>query len=176
MICSISKWLISGAFDSHRAIPSFLQPHISRCASCQEFIQFSQTLERRASEDSQHVIQEIPDSLLDRVKAQPIQLIEQEKQTWGPRKLIPIASVSLAAILIAVFLFFQPSRTPSSRGMDSFFMFGRDSLPGGSLQKLASQVESPYDAEWNSIKKSVKSAAENLKAQLDLKAEPIERQ
>ncbi len=170
MICSISKWLISGAFDSHRAIPGFLQSHINRCTSCREFIQLSKTLEKRAAEDAQLVIQQIPVSLQTR---QPIQSVEKKRQTWGARKLIPVVSVSVAAIVLAVFLLFQPSQTPSpTLGMDSFFMFGRDSLPGGSLQKLASQVESPYNVEWNSIKKNVKSATETLKAQLDLKKEP----
>ncbi len=76
---------------------------------------------------------------------------EQKRQTRRrPRKLIPAISVSLTA----------------------FLMFGRNALPGGTLQKLASQIESPYETEWNSLKKIVKSTAEHLKAQLDLKIEP----
>jgi len=173
MICSISKWLISCAFDSHREVPGFLRPHINRCVSCRDFFHLSRTLEKRAAEDAQRVIQRTPDSLLEKVKSQSFRSVEQKRQYWGPRKLIPVVSVSLAAILLAVFLLFQPSQAPSpSQGMDSFFMFGRDSLRGGILQKLASQIESPYDAEWNSLKKNVKSAADHLSAQLDLRIEP----
>jgi len=175
MICSISKWLISGAFDSHREVPGFLRPHINRCDSCRDFFHISRTLEKRAAEDARIVIQETPDSLLEKVKAQPIQPIEQKRYNWGPRKLIPVVSTSLAVVLLVVFLLFQPSRTPSpSTGMDSFFMFGRNSLPGETIQKLASQIESPYDTEWNSLKKNVKSAADHLRAQLDFKLEPNE--
>jgi len=177
MICFISKWLISGAFDSHRAIPGFLRPHINRCAACRNFIHLSRTLEKRAAEDALLIIRETPVSLQEKVKAKPFQPVEQKRQIWRPIKLIPVVSVSVAAILLAVFLLFQPSQAPSpSLGMDSFFMFGRDSLPGGTLQKLASQIESPYDAEWNSLKKNVKSAADHLRAQLDLKIEPNKRQ
>ncbi len=174
MICSISKWLISGAFDSHREVPGFLRPHINRCVSCRDFFHFSKTLEKRAAEDARFIIQETPDSLQEKVKSPPSQPVEQKRQNWGPRKLVPVISVSMAAILFAVFLLFQPSRAPSpSTGLDSFFMFGKNSLPGGTLQKLASQIESPYDAEWNSLKKNVKSAVDHLRAQLDLKIELI---
>lgn len=177
MICSISKWLISGAFDSHREVPGFLRPHINRCVSCRDFFHLSRTLETRAAEDARFIINETPDSLLEKVKSQPFQPVEQKKHSWGPRKLIPVVSVSMAAILLAVFLLFQPSRTPSpSIGLNSFFMFGKNSLPGGTLQKLASQIESPYDAEWNSLKKNITSAANHLRAQLDFKIVPYEIQ
>ncbi len=177
MICSISKWLISGAFDSHRDVPGFLRPHIRRCASCRDFIHLSRTLEKRAAEDARLIIQETPDSLLEKVKSQPIHPVEQKRQTWRrPRKLIPVVSVSIAAILLAVFLLFPPSQAPSpSLSLDSFFMFGRNSLPKGTLQKLASQIESPYDTEWNSLKKNITSAANYLRAQLDFKIEPNKR-
>ncbi len=177
MICSISKWLISGAFDSHREVPGFLRSHIHRCASCRNFFHLSRTLEKRAAEDARLIIQETPDSLLEKVKSQPIHPVGQKRQTWRrPRKLIPVVSVSLAAILLAAFLLFLPSQAPSpSLNLDSFFIFGRNSLPEGTLQKLASQIESPYDTEWNSLKKNVKSAANHLIAQLDFKIEPNKR-
>lgn len=172
MICSISKWLISGAFDSHREVPGFLRPHINRCVSCRDFFHLSRTLEKRAAEDARFIIQETPDSLQEKVKSPPSQPVEQKRQNWGPRKLVPVISVSMAAILLAVFLLFQPSRTPSpSLGLDSFFMLGRDSLQGGTLKKLASQIESPYYTEWNSLKNNIKSAADHLSAQFDLKIE-----
>lgn len=177
MICSISKWLISGAFDSHRDVPGFLRPHINRCVSCREFFHLSRTLEKRAAEDARLIIQETPDSLLEKVKSQPFHPVEQKRQTWRrPRKLIPVVSVSIAAILLAVLLLFLPSQAPSpSLSLDSFFMFGRNSLPKGTLQKLASQIESPYDTEWNSLKKNITSAANYLRAQLDFKIEPNKR-
>ncbi|MEE8376926.1 MAG: hypothetical protein V3R45_01015 [Candidatus Aminicenantaceae bacterium] len=175
MICSISKWLISGAFDSHRDVPGFLRPHINRCGSCRDFFHLSRTLEKRAAEDARLIIQETPDSLLEKVKSQSFRPVEQKKHNWGLHKLIPVVSVSIAAILLAVFLLFQPSRTPSpSIDLDFFFMFGRNSLPGGTLQKLASQIESPYDTEWNSLKKNITSAANYLRAQLDFKIVPHE--
>ncbi len=178
MICSISKWLISGAFDSHKAIPKFLRPHINRCTACRDFINFSQTLEKQAANDARIIIQETPDSLQEKVKTQPLHQIEQIRQTLSqPRKLIPAVSISLAAIFLAVFLVFQPSKVPSpSIGMDSFLTFGRSSLPEGTIQKLASQIESPYDAEWNHLKKNVISAAEHLKAQLVFNRDPNQQQ
>ncbi len=177
MICSISKWLISGAFDSHRGVPGFLRPHINRCTACQDFIHLSRTLEKRAAEDAQIIIQETPDSLLEKVKSLHFRPVEQKRHNWGPRKLIPVVSVSMAAILLAVFLLFLPSQAPSpSLSLDSFFMFGRNSLPKGTLQKLASKIESPYDVEWNSLKKNITSASNYLRAQFDFKIVLIKEQ
>ncbi len=174
MICSLSKWLISGAADSHKAIPGFLRPHINRCAECRDFIHLSQTLEKRAADEAQTITKETPASLQEKMKVPPVEYIEQNKLARPQtRKLIPAVSFSLAVVLLVVFLVFQPSRVPSpSLGMESFFKLGKTSLPGGTLQKLASQVESPYEIEWNSLKKHVKTAAANLRAQLDLKREP----
>ncbi|MCJ7580383.1 MAG: hypothetical protein MUP98_07595 [Candidatus Aminicenantes bacterium] len=174
MICSISKWLISGAVDSHREVPGFLRPHINRCVSCRDFIHLTQTLEKRAAEDAQFIINETPDSLQTKVKTQPLHSVEQKRPTWRrPHTLIPIVSVSFAAILLVVFLVFQPSQVPSpSSGMDAFLTFGSSSLPEGTLLKLASQIEFSYDAEWNNLKKNVESAAKNLRAQLDFKRNP----
>ena len=178
MICFISKWLISGALDSHKAIPGFLRPHTNRCTGCQDFIHLTQTFEKQAAADAQIIINETPDSLQEKAKTQPLYKIKQNRQTLRqPRKLIPAVAVSLAAVLLAVFLVFQPSQGPSpSIGMNSFFTFGKSSLPEGTLQKLASQIESPYDTEWNHLKKNIVSAAETLKTQLNFRREPERRQ
>jgi hypothetical protein len=170
MICSLSKWLISGAFDRRRAIPGFLTTHIHRCPVCRDFIQFSETLENRAGIDAQSLFQDTPDSLREKILQQPIQPLVERQRFWERHKLIPIVSVSMAAIFFAVFLIVHPFKVSSpSLGMDSLFMFGRNSLPKGTLLNLASRIESPYEVEWNSLKKNVKSAAEHLRAQFDFK-------
>ncbi len=178
MICSLSKWLISGALDSHKAIPGFLRQHTNRCTGCSDFINLSQTLEKKAAEDAHIIMNETPDFLQEKIKTQPLHKVEHNRQTLRqPGKLIPAVSISLATVILAVFLVFQPSQGPSpSFGMNSFFTFGKSSLPEGTLQKLASQIESPYDAEWNHLKEKVITAAENLRAHLNFKKEPGRRQ
>ena len=173
MICFISKWLISGAFDSRRSIPGFLKAHIDRCPSCRDFIRLSQTLEKRAAEDARIIIQTTPQSFQKKIQTQPLRSGEPKKQFWKPRWMIPVVTVSTAAIVFLIFLLAPSSKSLSPpQGVDSFFMFGRDSLPGGTLQKLATQIESPYETEWNSLKKNVKSATDHLRAKLDLKINP----
>ncbi len=85
----------------------------------------------------------------------------------------------MAAILITLFVVFMPSQSPPPQlngglslltGNDSF-LFERGSTPGGSLQNLASQLESPYNTEWLSLKNAAKSAADHLFSRIDLKIE-----
>jgi hypothetical protein len=75
----------------------------------------------------------------------------------------------MAAILIFVFFLTNSSQAPPTPLRDDpFFLFGRDSIPGGRLQNLVSQIESPYETEWLSLKKSVKSASEHLTSRLKI--------
>ena len=82
MICLVSKWLISGAIDSRKAIPEFLRPHLNRCAACRDFINLSQTFEKRAAHDAQLIINETPGTLQEKVNIQPLVQNEQNKKTW----------------------------------------------------------------------------------------------
>ena len=179
MICTLSKWFISSSLDSNKEVPGFVRNHTKKCGSCREFLQFSQTLEEKAALDAAAVIRETPDSILDKVK--PTVFMEPQPQARSrlPRTLVPVISISMAAILITILVVFKPSQSPPLQlnkglslltGVDSF-LFGRDSTPGGALQSLASQMESPYDTEWLSLKNAVRSAANHLSSRLDLKIE-----
>ena len=182
MICSLSKWFISGSVDSNKEVPRFIQNHIIKCDSCREFLLFSQVLEDKAAKDAASIFQEIPDSFMEKVKATRFQQAQSQAKPRLKRTLIPTVSVAMAAIVIVLFIVFSPNqssppplKTQSSilTGGDSF-LFGRDSTPGGSLQNLASQLESPFGAEWMSLKNAVKSATDGLTNRLDLRIEKRE--
>ena len=179
MICALSKWFISSSLDSDKEIPGFVRNHLKKCGSCREFLQFSQTLEKKAALDAASVIRETPDSVLDKVKQTVFKPPQPQVKSRLRRTLVPVVSISMAVILITIFVVFRPSQSPSPQlkgglslltGGDSF-LFGGDSTPGESLQSLASQLESPFDREWLSLKNAVKSASDRLSSRLDLKIE-----
>ena len=179
MICTLSKWFISSSLDSAKKIPGFVRNHLKKCGSCREFLNFSQTLEEKAALDAATVIRETPDSVLDKVKQTVLKPPQLQAKSRLPRTLVPVISISMAALLITIFVVFKPSQSPPPQlngglslltGSDSF-LFEKGSTPGESLQSLASQLETPYDTEWLSLKNAAKSAADHLFSRLDLKIE-----
>lgn len=179
MICALTKWFISNSLDSDKEVPGFVRNHLKKCGSCRAFLQFSQTLEEKAALDAASVIRETPDSVLDKVKPTVFKPPQPQVKSRRRRTLVPVVSISMAAILIILFVVFRPSQSPPAQlnGEQSilsggdFFLFGKDSTPGESLQSLASQLESPFDTEWLSLKNAVKSATDRLSSRLDLKIE-----
>jgi hypothetical protein len=182
MICALSKWFISSSLDSNKKIPGFVRNHLSKCGSCRQFLQFSQTLEDQAAKDAATVIQKTQVSLVGRMKRKAFLKPEPRKRYRLGRPLIPALSLSLVAVLVVLFFVFRPNPSPAPTPVPGSsvlapyesFLFGRDSNPGGSLKNLASQMESPFETEWQSIQKKVKSAADSLKSRLDLKIEKRE--
>ncbi len=179
MICTLSKWFISSSLDSNKEVPGFVRNHLKKCGSCREFLQFSQTLEEKAALDAAAVIRETPDSVLYKVKPIAFKPPQPQAKSRLGRTLVPVVSISMVAILITLFVVIRPSQSPPVQlnGEQSiltggdFFLFGKDSTPGESLQSLASQLESPFDTEWLSLKNAVKSATDRLSSRLNLKIE-----
>jgi hypothetical protein len=176
MICSLSKWFVSNASDKNKTIPKFAQNHLKHCRSCQEFHMLTRDLDLNAAFEAQPLSQEIPASLLDKVNAQPSVSIGQETQSKIRRKLIPILSVSVAipaVLLFFIFVLLPPKQASSPPLNENFsFLFSRDSIPGGTLQKLATQVNTPFDEEWIRLKNAMQSASRYLTGQLNLKIDP----
>lgn len=179
MICALSKWFISRSLDLDKEVPGFVRNHLKKCDSCREFLQFSQTLEEKAALDASSVIRETPDSVLDKVKPTVFKPPRPQAKSRLRQTLVPVVSISMAAILITIFVLFRPSQSPPpqlNEGLSLLtegdsFLFGKDSTPRESLQSLASQLESPFDREWLSLKNAVKSASDRLSSRLDLKIE-----
>lgn len=170
MICSVSKWFISNALDTCREIPSFLQRHFSRCLSCQDFVRLSQVLADKSAQDAISVIQETPDSLLEKMKPESPIHQKPEHRHGRSRRLVPVVSTALAAFLIFAFVLFRPFQIFSPSSDEGPLQIpGISSLSGKSLQKLAVQIESPYDKEWLSLKDTIASTVDQLTTYLDLR-------
>ena len=170
MICYLSKWFISNALDSRKEIPGFVQHHLRRCASCQDFVRFSQVLADKSAQDALSIIRETPDSVLEKIKPGPSQAVGEKNRPGKRRWLVPAVTTALAASFIFILILFRPLQVLSpDSNQDLFQILGTSSLTRKSLQNLAVQVESPYDKEWLSLKSTIKSATNNLTSYLDLK-------
>jgi hypothetical protein len=170
MICSVSKWFISNALDARKEIPSFIQRHLSQCPSCQDFVRLSQVLANKSAQDAISVILETPDSLLEKMKPKSLIHQEPEHRHGRSRRLVPIVSTALAAFLIFAFVLFRPFQIFSPDSDEGPLQIPRISaLSRKSLQKLAVQIEAPYDKEWLSLKDTIASTVNQLTTYLDLK-------
>lgn len=176
MICYLAKWFVSNAADKKKTVPKFVQNHLKRCRSCRKFDQLTRDLELNAAAEAQSIMQRIPATFLEKVKSQPAKMTVKESLVKPKRKMIPILSLSAslaAVVLLTVFVLLPPARTPSAPLNETLTsLFSRDSLPGGALQNLASQVNTPFREEWIQLSKAVRSASRYLTSQLDLQIEP----
>lgn len=170
MICSLSKWFISNAFDTHREIPSFVQHHLKHCATCQDFVLFSEDMVEKSSHDTLSIIQETPDSLLKKTKPEAWIQKELQYKPGRRRRLVPVISTVLVISLIFVLFTFRPFQIFSPKSDKGVFQTVQTlSLSGKALQQLAVKIESPYDKEWHVLKKSIIAAADHLTSYLDFK-------
>ena len=176
MICLLSKWFVSNASDKNKTIPRFAQNHLKHCRSCQEFYMLARDLDLNAASEAQPVIKKTPLTLFEKVNSQPADFISGDVGPKLKKKLIPVLSVSAAlsaVVLFSVFVLLPPKQAPFPPTNENFsFLFSRDSLPGGTLQKLATQINSPFDEEWIRLRKAMQSASRYLTGQLNLKIDP----
>lgn len=176
MICLLSKWFVSNASDKNKTIPKFAQNHLKNCRSCQEFFTLTRELDLYAASEVQPVIKKTPFSLFEKVKSQPADFIGGDAGPKMKKKLIPVLTVSVAlsaVVLFSIFVLFPTKQTPLPPTNENFsFLFSRDSLPGGTLQKLATQVNTPFNEEWIRLRKAMQSASRYLTSQINLKIEP----
>lgn len=176
MICQLTKWFVSNASDRNRALPKFARSHLHRCPSCQEFYRITNDLDKHAASEARSILRQTPPVLIHRLKDLPPAHIRRENLSQSRRKLLPILSVSAAfsaVVLFSLFILIPQKQAPLPPSNENFsFLFSRDSLPGGTLQKLATQVNTPFNTEWIRLRNAVQSASRYLTDQLTLKIEP----
>jgi len=150
MICSLIKWLISGAMDSSRPLPPFAGRHIERCKSCRDFLADSRMLDQCLERDA---------VLLE---SRPCYAAERVPATYSFR----LAALTACVLFVSGYLAFHPLNTTT----------GDDYVRAGSIpfkphvseligmgdtftQTLTDKAEAGLNGEIQSIAKDAKSAA-----------------
>lgn len=175
MLCAITKWFISRALDTNKEMPVLFRRHLTKCASCREFVWASRRIETRAARDAGQLMEKTPAGLSERIKANVFQPDDSPQEAYKPLKtrsrwLIPMASTAAAAALLAVILFVQPfqnqKQTPDNKELSLFNSLTR---PAEKVKNVSLEVESPYERELETLRKAARSASRYVLDKLDLR-------
>jgi hypothetical protein len=180
MLCSIYKWQISRALDSGKALAGLVKHHLRRCASCREFYGAGEEMERRLKQDAAALLSSADPSLTEKVlsslgaggrvesRARSVVPSPQPKlkpKWWGMRPVLA-AAASLTIVSISL-VWVLTSRQAGMPGLGLDTALGLDA-PGVYLEKALLKAESPYAAEIQGLKQTLKSKADAIQACLDL--------
>jgi hypothetical protein len=181
MLCSIYKWQISRALDSGKPLTALVRRHLRRCASCREFYGVGEEMGVRMRQDAAALLGSADPSLTEKVlsslgvdgrvesgvqSAAPSLQPELKSKWWGMRPVLT-AAASLTIIAISL-VWVLSSRRAGMPGLGLDAALGLDA-PGVYLEKALQKAESPYAAEIQGLKQTLKSKADAIQACLDLK-------
>ena len=170
MICYLTKWYISREQDTGRNIPGMVRRHIDRCDSCQEYARFTQGLSERAKSDASSLIAETPEEVMERIKIKAAEGVVPTRKHYSRRWLVPATSGAIAVILIAVILIFQPFQ-PSSQDLtgERSQILRALTLSEIDLRAYTGYIDSPFEKEWEGLKKAVLTSKDKLISHLSLR-------
>jgi hypothetical protein len=169
MLCSIYKWQISRALDSRKPPSGLVKRHLRRCASCSEFFRLGEETGGRLAEDAAALLRAADPSLGKRVLSS-LDVGERVKspapsppKSWGWRPVIAAAaSLTLVSISLVLVLTSHHAKMPA---LDPAFGI---EAPGVYLEKAIEKAGSPYAAEIQGLKQTLKSKADAIQACLDV--------
>lgn len=164
MFCSINKWLISRSLDSGKPIPDPVERHLQRCASCQEFVRFCESLKQRCVQDRPDFLKIHNESLKEKILSS---LDKIPARSVKARKPLLVPLVTAASLLLAISISIIWLRAPDSRQLLPMNqLFGFD-LAKTSIEDTLVKIESPLEEEIFELRETMKSATEFLLARLD---------
>ncbi|MCP5105644.1 MAG: hypothetical protein GY950_19815, partial [bacterium] len=153
-------------------MPRFVTRHINRCGACRDFAALSGSLSSRLVRDAEAILQGSNESLEERI----ISALEEKPrvQRLPRRHYLPLPALAAALVVVAAALgvIFQviPFTTPGNSSEYNMSDLPRPVNVNNVLQNIAGRVESPIESEMASLEKTVKSAAEHLLTDLDIKS------
>lgn len=180
MLCTLSRWLISRAEDTGKALPRFAGRHVRRCPACGEFARTAATLSSRLRSERSSWLAGVPDFAVDRgpvgtpgpaAKAGA----HEPRRSWLSLRPLPVAAAAAAVVVAGALLLFQvvlkePAPTAEERAAAMAALKTITSAPQ-ELQGFLGAAESPLDKERRILEKSVSSAVEYLQARLNIRIE-----
>ncbi|MFB0564344.1 MAG: hypothetical protein ACETWK_01530 [Candidatus Aminicenantaceae bacterium] len=167
MFCSVYKWLISQSLDSGKPFSVPVRRHLRHCTSCQEFAQFSESLEHRC-------VQDIQDFLKDYNEALKGKIISVLDTTPEPRKvparkpiLVPVLASVIVLLIVAISIIFLTVST--SKNVAPLNYLSELDITQTSLEDAVVKIESPYQGEILELRKSINSTTDYIRSCLDFK-------
>jgi hypothetical protein len=179
MLCTLSRWLISRAEDTGKALPRFAGRHVRRCPACGEFARTAATLSSRLRSERSSWLAGVPDFAVDRgPDATPGPAAKagarEPRRSWLSLRPLPVAAAATFIVAGALLLFQvvlkEPAPTAEERAAAMAALKTITSAPQG-LQGFLGAAESPLARERRVLEKSVSSAVEYLQARLNIRIE-----
>jgi len=179
MLCTLSRWLISRAEDTGKALPGFAGRHVRGCGACAEFARTATALSSRLRTERSAWLAEVQDFAVEiRPDATPMPAAktgEREPQrSWLSLHPLPVAAAALVIVAGALVLFQLvlkgPAPTAEERAEAMAALKTITSAPG-EFQGVIGAAESPLDKERRVLERSVTSAVEYLQARLNIRIE-----
>jgi hypothetical protein len=156
MLCTFSRWMISRAEDTGKALPRIAERHVRRCHACGEYARTVASLSSRLRAERSAWLAGVPDFKVGpwpAAAASPV-----PRRSWLGLRPLPVAAAVLIVVAGALVLFQVVLRTPEEIG--------------GAIK----EAESPLDRERMVLERSLVSAANYLQARLNIKIERREPQ
>lgn len=165
MFCPLYKWFISQAADSGKPVSGLLRRHLRRCASCQEFAQFSESLPQRSAQDTGDILKGHDGALDEKIKSGLSKASESRKPSAGKPVLIPVVVAASALLIITISIIWLT--TPKSSPLDPLKTIYDFDINQASLEKKIVSIESPLEEEIQGLKQTLSSTAKFLVSSLE---------
>jgi hypothetical protein len=179
MWCTLSRWLISRAEDTGKALPRFAGRHVRGCRACGEFARTAATLSSRLRTERSAWLAGVPDFAVETgPDATPMPAAKagarEQRRSWLALRPLPVAAAATVIVAGALILFQvvlkEPAPTAEERAAAMAALKTITSAPQ-ELQGFIGAAESPLDRERRVLEKSVSSAVEYLQARLNIRIE-----
>lgn len=168
MLCSIHKWKISRALDSGKPLSRRTEHHLSACESCREFYRTSENLAVRLTADAASLLQEARPGLGARAPRMSGELGEVDSPLPSPYRRPRLRPIWAAAVLLTVvgisLIWMVRTRPAPMPRLDPIFTLAG---PGSFLESAVEKAESPYDKEFQGLKKTLQSTADYLASRFE---------
>lgn len=167
MFCSIYKWNISKALDSEMPFSNRLKHHLEHCKTCREFVDFSESLQKKAVAAKPDLGQGYPTTLPHRIMSSLDTSQKPKSKPGRTRYLIPITTSAALILTISTSVYFLTSpRVATLESLDAMLPLNQAQA---SLGETLNKLDSPLETEYQSLKYVVESTTEFLISRFDIK-------
>lgn len=184
MLCKFSRWMISRAEDTGKALPRIAERHVRRCRACGAYSRAVASLSSRLKAERSDWLTGVPDFEVGpwpSGAASPA----TDAAARAPRRLrpalrpLPVAAAVLVVVAGAIVLFQVVLRTPRPSAEEhaaALTALRTISAAPAEIGVAIKDAESPLDQERQILERSLVSAANYLQARLNIKIERREPQ
>jgi hypothetical protein len=176
MLCALSRWMISRAADTGKALPRSVERHTGRCRACGEYARFAASLKDRFDGEREAFLTAVPGFPLNKAAWDVASTPTAERFSLGRRfalRPLPAAAgvlIIAAAVLLFLVVLREPAPRPDDRAAAQAALKSLFAAPD-ELKGALSGAESSLEQERRVLEESIATAAEYIQARLNIRIE-----